>query len=175
MPHPNVKPIGVVYQREKPHHVVKIVQRLPNPHQHDVGDFRPAVLLGKDDLVKNLSGCQVPHLAAQGGGAEHAAHIAPYLAGHTNSIPMLIPHQNRLDTISVQKPPQVFYGTVRLRHLLPLHLGHREEALLLQHLPQRLGQIAHLVEGFHAPVEPAEHLRGPEPGQAQLLKPGFQL
>ena len=32
-----------------------------------------------------------------------------------------------------------------------------------------------ILEGFHAPVEPAEHLHSPELGQAQLLKPGFQL
>ena len=54
--------VNDVYQREKPHHVVKIVQRLPNPHQHDVGDFRPAVLLGKGDPVPAEAG-------EQGGGS----------------------------------------------------------------------------------------------------------
>ena len=73
----------------------------PDPHQHDVGDRLPAVQLGEEDLVHHLCRRKVPHLASQGGSAESTAHPAAHLTGDTHSIPMLIPHQNRLDAVSV--------------------------------------------------------------------------
>ena len=71
--------------------------------------------------------------------------------------------------------PQVFDGAVQLGDLLPGHLGRRQESLAGELLPQRLGQVGHLVKGGDAPVEPVEDLLGPEGGLSPLLQPGGQL
>ena len=41
--------------------------------------------------------------------------------------------------------------------------------------PQGLGQVGHLVKGGYAPVEPLEHLPGPEGRLPQLLEVGGHL
>ena len=38
VPHGDVHSLGAVHQFQKAHHIVKVVQRLPNAHEHDVGD-----------------------------------------------------------------------------------------------------------------------------------------
>ena len=175
MPHPDVHSLWVIHQGQKPQNMVEIVQRLADSHQNDVGYPLSAVLFGKYYLIQNLARGQVPHLSPQGGGAEHTAHIAPHLAGHTYSIPMLVAHQNRFHTISVPQPPQVLHRAVQPGHLPALHPGDGEQALRLQPLPQGAGQVAHLTEGLRPVVEPAEHLPGPEFGLAQLLEICLQL
>ena len=82
----------------------------------------------------------------------------------------MVLHQNRLDAVAVRQLPQVFNGTVLLGDLLPGHLGHCQDALRLQFLPQGLGEIRHLVKGPGALVEPGEHLFSPE----GRLPHGFQ-
>ena len=41
MPHTDILPLRVVHETQKADHVVKIVQRLADAHQDDVGDIRP--------------------------------------------------------------------------------------------------------------------------------------
>ena len=175
MAHADVHSLGVVHQGEEPHHRVKVVQGLPDAHEHDVGDGGPAVYLGKQHLVDHLRGGQVPHLAGQGGGAEGAPHAAAHLAGDTHGVPVLIAHEHRLHAVAVGQLPQVFDGAVQLGDLLPGHLGRRQEGLLGELLPQRLGQVGHLVKGGDPPVEPVEDLLGPEGGLSPLLQPGGEL
>ena len=112
MPHPDMDPIGVVDQREKPQHLLKIIQRLSNSHHNNVGNRFSTVQLREQHLIQDLRGFQIPDLPASGRSAEHATHIAPHLAGYTDSIPMLITHQNRLNAISIFQPPQVLDRSV---------------------------------------------------------------
>ena len=70
MPHANVHPVGMVYQPQKFQHVVPVIQGLPDAHEHDVGYLPPGVQLGKQHLVQQLRGPQVPDLAGNGAGAK---------------------------------------------------------------------------------------------------------
>ena len=47
VPHPDVQSVRVVHQLQKPQHIVQIVHRLADAHQHDIGDGEPRVLLGR--------------------------------------------------------------------------------------------------------------------------------
>ena len=82
----------------------------------------------------------------------------------------MVLHQNRLDAVAVRQLPQVFDGAVLLGHLLSGHLGHGQDALRFQFVPQGLGEIRHLVKGPGAFMEPGEHLLSPE----GRLPHGFQ-
>ena len=175
MPHSDVQPRRAVDQLQKAEHRVKIIQRLPDTHEYDVAHSRTGIQLGKEHLVQHLSGCQVSYLAPKSGGTEGTAHAAPHLRRDTYSIPMMIAHQNSFYAASIPQPPQVFDGPVFGVHLLALHHGSGDEAGLGQLLPQRLGEVAHLVKGPGSPMEPRKDLLGPEGGFPQLLKKGGHL
>ena len=155
--------------------VSKLSRGSPMPMSTMLEMGAPAVYLGEQHLVDHLRGGQVPHLARQGGGAEGAPHAAAHLAGDTHGVPVLIAHEHRLHAVAVGQLPQVFDGAVQLGYLLPGHLGRRQEGLAGELLPQRLGQVGHLVKGGDAPVEPVEDLLGPEGGLSPLLEPGGEL
>ena len=74
------------------------------------------------------------------------------------------------DAVSIPQPPQVLDGAVQLGHLLPLHLGHGQDAALTQLFPQGFGKVCHLVKGLHPPPQPLKDLLGAELGFPQLLK-----
>ena len=172
MPHPDVHTIWMIDQRKKLQNVGKIIQRFSNSHHNNIGYFFSAVLLGQYHLVQYFSGCQVSNLATQSRGAKDATHIAAHLTGHAHSIPMLVAHQYRLYTISVPKPPQVFYGSVNLGGLLALHHRNSKPARLAQLLSQRFGQIAHLLKGLHSLMKPSKCLQASKSGLIQFLQLG---
>ena len=101
MPHTDVDAVGMAHQFEKPHHVVKVVQRLSGTHQHDVGHLASAVLLGEQDLVQDLRGRQVAASGRVKGGTEYAAHLAAGLRGHADAVAVFIFHQHGLDAVAV--------------------------------------------------------------------------
>lgn len=88
---------------------------------------------------------------------------------------MMIAHQNRFNTVSVSQPPQVLDGAVQGGDLPALHLGRVEDTGGGQLLPQRLGEVGHLVKREYAPVKPLEHLLGSERRLPQLLEIGGHL
>lgn len=47
VPHSDVQPVRAVDQLQKAHHIVKIVKRLANAHQNDVGDLMPESFCAK--------------------------------------------------------------------------------------------------------------------------------
>ena len=49
--HADVHALRVVYQLQKAHDVVEVIQRLPDAHEDDVGDFFAGIKLGKQHLV----------------------------------------------------------------------------------------------------------------------------
>ena len=162
MPHADIQAIRAVDQLQKLQNVVLVIQRLANAHQNDIGDIQSAVQLGEKHLIQYLGGCQVPHLTGNGAGTEGAAHTAAHLRGDAHGIAMVIAHQHRFDAVAVPQPPQVLDRTVVLGHLLALHRGYGDDALLRQLLPQGLAEVAHVLKGGHALVEPDEHLLAPE-------------
>ena len=94
MPHPDIQPVGVVYQGQKTQNCVKIVQWFPNSHQNDVGNRRSTVNLGKKHLIQHFCGSQVPDLPRNGRSAEGTPHPAPHLAGDAHRIAVLVAHQH---------------------------------------------------------------------------------
>ena len=98
-----MEPFRTADQAEKLHHIIVIVQGLSGAHQHDVGNFQPAVLLGKQHLVQYLRGSQIPGLPFFKGSTEGAAHMTPGLSGKTDAVAMLITHDHRFHTVAVCK------------------------------------------------------------------------
>ena len=49
--HADVFPVRVVDQRKKAHNIVKVIERLADAHEDDVGDGQPGILLGEHHLV----------------------------------------------------------------------------------------------------------------------------
>ena len=72
---------------EKAHDFVEIIQRLPNAHQHDVGDALPDVLLGGVNFGAYLACLEVAHPARLGRGTEAAAHPAAHLVDTQTVLP----------------------------------------------------------------------------------------
>ena len=71
--------------------------------------------------------------------------------------------------LPIEKPEQVLHRAV-FGDLLPGDPGGVDDVPGAQLLPQALGEVGHLRKVRHAPVEPAEHLQGPELGQPRLGK-----
>ena len=162
MPHPDVQPVRVVYQLQKPQHRVQIVQRLSNPHQHNVGHRLPGIQLGEDHLIQNLGGRQIPDLSRNGGRAEGTAHPTAHLGGDAHGVAVAVPHENGFHTVAVRQLPQVFDGPVQPGDLLPGRLRHGKGICPRQLLPEALGDISHLVIGFYPLMQPGKHLLAPK-------------
>ena len=114
MPHTDVHPMRAVDQLQKAQHIVHVVQRLADTHEHDVGDRQAAVQLGKQHLVQQLRWPQVPDLAGDGAGAKGAAHTAAHLRGDTHGVAVVVLHEDCLDAVAVGQLPQIFNGPVQL-------------------------------------------------------------
>ena len=175
VPHPDVQPLGVVHQRQKPQHGIHVVQRLSNAHQHDIGDLPAGIQLGEQHLIQHLRGSQVTDLSGDGAGAEGAAHAAAHLRGDAHGIAVVILHEHRLDTVAVRQLPQVLDGAVQTGLLLAGHGGGGDMERLRQLLPQGTGQIAHLFKGGDAPVQPGKDLTAPEGGLSHFPQGMGQL
>ena len=177
MPHADVQPQRVVHQLQKPQDVVEVVQRFPDAHEDDVGDWHAPVRLGEDHLLQHFSRRQVPDLAPQGGGAEGAPHAASHLAGNADGVAVAVAHEHRLNAVAVVELPQVLDGAVRPGHLFPGRSQTAHPVRPRQLLPEGLRYVAHFIKGADAPVKPGKHLFPPEgwlphvpQGRRQLLQ-----
>ena len=139
VPHADIQPVGAVDQLQEAQHVVHVVQRLADAHEHDVGHGQAAVQLGEKHLIQQLGGAQIPHLSGNGAGAEGAPHAAAHLRGDAHRVAVVVLHQHRLDAVAVGQLPQVLNGAVQPGCLLPRHRGRGDEARLRQLRTQRLG------------------------------------
>ena len=175
MPHGNVHALRTVHQLQKAHHIVKIVQRLADAHQHDVGNGQAGVHLCKQHLVQHFIGFQPPHQSADGGSAEGAAHAAAHLRGDAHGVPVVIAHQHRLHAVAVGQLPEVFDRAVPGGFLPAHHLGGADGIFPRQGVPEGLGQVRHFVIGADAPVQPGIDLPGAELGLPQLFQNRRQL
>ena len=60
----DIEGVGGVHEVEKAHHVLVVIERLANAHHHDIGNAKPAVALGGNDLPEKLGGEQIAHPSA---------------------------------------------------------------------------------------------------------------
>ena len=167
--HADVHTLRAGDDRQEIHHIVEIIQRLANAHQHDVRNALARV--GHDGvyLARYLACRKVSHAPALCGSAETAPHAAAHLCGHTHGVAIGIAHQHRLDAVAVRKAEQVFHRAV-LRTLLAQRAKHLDGALLLQLLQKAFGQVCHGGKFLHALfVQPAEQLFGTK---GRLSQPG---
>ena len=169
MPHGNVHALFTVDQFQKAKHIVKIIQRFTDTHQHDVIDGKARIKLGEQYLIQHFKGLQFSNQAAQGGGAEGATHAASHFGGNADRIAVVIAHQHRLHAVAILQLPQVLDGAVPLGLLLAD--GHRriQRILLRQGIPQIFGQVGHLVVTADALMEPGVDLLSTESGLPQLF------
>ena len=178
MAHADVEPLLRGDQLQKAQHVLVVIQGLAHAHQHNVGDALPGVHGGRLHLGENLRGGKVAGKAALACGAKATVHFTPNLGGNANGSSVVVVHQHAFHMLPIGQAEQVFHRAV-LGDALALHLGPGDVVPLGQVLPQGAGEVGHLGEVRHAPVEPAVHLLGPVLGQAQggqlLLKLGQRL
>ena len=175
VPHPDVDPLGGGDQGEELHHLVEVIQRLADPHQDDVGNALPDVLLGGVDFRADLPRLQIADPARLGRGAEAAAHPAAHLGGDTDGGTVVIPHDHRLDAVAVGHPQQVLDGAVF--GLLPaLDGGRGDVEPFFQLCDQGLGLVGHSGKpGRQLLVHPVEDLFCPEGRLAHSFQLGGQL
>ena len=57
MAHTDVEPIRVIHQFQEAQHSIKIVQRLTDAHEDDIGNGNACVKLGEQDLIDHLRRC----------------------------------------------------------------------------------------------------------------------
>ena len=114
---------------QKPQHILPVIQRLTNAHQHNIGDLPSGIQLRKQHLIEHLTGRQIAHLTGNRGGTEGAAHAAAHLRGNTDRVAVTVLHQYRFNAVAVRQPPQVFDGAVQPADLLARHGGHGNRAL----------------------------------------------
>ena len=173
--HGNIHALGAVHQLQKTHDVVKIIQRLPNAHEHNVGNGLAGIHLSKQHLIQHFKGLQLPHQAADGGGAEGTAHAAAHLGGNAHGIAVVIAHQHRFHAVAVGQLPQIFDGAVLLGFLTAQHRGGMDGVFFRQRCPQRPGEIGHLLIGANTPVQPGIQLLCPEGRLPHFFELGAQL
>ena len=167
--HGNIHTVFAVHQLQKAHHIIKIVQRLADAHEHHPGHRQAGVDLGMEDLVEHFVGLQPPDQTADGGGAEGTAHGAAHLGGDADGVAVVVAHENGLHAVAVGKLPEVLDGAVLFGFLLADHLGGVDGVLLRQLLPEGLGQVGHFVVAAHTLMEPGIDLLAPEGRLAQLF------
>ena len=160
--HPDVDALGAGDQLQKIHHVVKVVQRFPDAHQNHMGHPLAGVLPGGIDFRRNFAGGQVTDPARLGGSAEAAAHGTAHLGGDADRVPVVVAHENRLDTIAVDKLQKIFYRAVP-GLLAAADDGRRDGAVLFQPGDQIFGLVGHGGKiGHLLLMEPFKNLFGTE-------------
>ena len=160
MAHADIHAVLAVHKLQKTQHILVVVQRFSDAHQHNVGDLQAGIQLGKQHLVQHLTGRKAPYQAADGGGAEGTPHGAAHLRGNTNRVPMVIPHEDSLHAISILQTPEVFDRSIQLGNKLSLDLRHSDFIGRIQLLPQRKRQICHIGKELSPPMEPGIDLAG---------------
>ena len=173
--HTDVDSIGTGNDFQKIHHIVKIVQRLADAHQHYMRNTLAGIAHNAVNFGCDLACFQIAHTAALCGCAKAAAHPAAHLRGHTHGVAIIIAHQNRFNAVSVGQLKQIFHRAV-LRALAAANLVLRNIEILLQPGDERLGLIRHLGKFCCLfLVYPVKDLLGTKARLPQLFHKGCKL
>ena len=160
--HADIDALGRGDILQKAHHFVKVVQRLADAHEHDMGDALADIFLGSVDLGADLACFKVAHTPRLCGGAEPAAHAAAHLRGHAHGIAVVVTHDNGLDAVAVRHAQQILHSTV-FSLLTALDLRCSDIKGFFQLCQQGLGLVGHGRKlGDQLLVHPVEDLLCPE-------------
>ena len=174
MPASDVQPVRMGDQADETDDLVIVVERFSDPHQNDIGNAFPQIPLRGDDLTEQFARGQIPHLAAQRGRAEPAAHPATDLGGYADRQAVFIPHDDGFHTFPVIQGKKIFYGSVQRGDEFPDHGQRTVRSRSGQHIPRGFPDVGHLFRGETA-VKLGKNLSGPVFRLAGFLQDGFQL
>ena len=168
--HADIDALGRGDVLQKTHHFVKVVQRLADTHEHDMGDALADILLGGVDLGADLACFKVAHPPRLRGGAEPAAHAAAHLRGHAHGIAVVVTHNNSLNAVAVGHAQQILHSTV-FSLLTALDLRCSDIKCFFQLCQQSLGLVGHGRKvGDQFLVYPVEDLLCPETRLSQRFQ-----
>lgn len=103
VPHADVLPVRVVDQLEKAHDIVKVIERLADAHEDDIGNFAAGLPLGIEHLVEHFRRLKIADQTADRGRAERAPLPAADLRGDADRVAVLIVHDDGLDGVAVAR------------------------------------------------------------------------
>ena len=167
---PQVLPLLRAKDIQKGEDVLEVIQRLPDAHKHQGGDFPPRLPLGLVDLPQQLPRGEVPHQPPQGGGAELAPHPAAHLGGDAEAGSVVVLHPHRFHTVAVPQGEEKFFCSVQLGFQLQPAFHRGDKGGFPQPLTQGGGEAAHLPKGPHLLfVQPVVKLLCPVFWLPQLL------
>ena len=98
----------MVDQRKKAHNIVKVIERLADAHEDDVGDLAAGLPLGIEHLVEHFRRLKIADQAADRRRAERAPLPAADLRGDADRIAVLVVHDDGLDGVAVAELPEIF-------------------------------------------------------------------
>ena len=101
VPHADVHPVRAVDKLQKAHDRIKVIQRLADAHEHDIGNRKSGIDLTEQHLIEKLRGSEPSHKAAQRRRAEFAAHQAADLRRDADRISVVILHDDGLDAVAI--------------------------------------------------------------------------
>ena len=107
----------IIDRPDKLEHIVIVVERLTDSHNHDVADpliltTLVKILLNQHNLSYNLTVIEVALLFNQAGGTESAADIAANLGGHTDRKSIVLAHEYGLNQHTIRQLKEVLDRTV---------------------------------------------------------------
>ena len=147
MPKPVRRLLGDATDRRQ--HPGVVGQRLPHPHEDDVGQpVAPLVAQRRRraaHLLQDLRGRQVAGQSTLPGGAERARHAAARLRRDAHRVALRVAHQHRLERGAVDGPPQCLAGLTGVAGDLAGCGQQRREQCLGHLTADRYRQVGHLL------------------------------
>ena len=183
VPGAQAEAVRIVQGIHRSQDVIEVEQRLPHPHEHDVGQPLPACGQapgGRADLVHDLRRLEVAPEAQLTGGTERAAHRAACLAGDAHRVPLpmalarRVMHQDRLDPGAISQAMERLLGPAAVADDDLGLLDRVEPERRIKGSPQRTGQHADLRGGARAGPQRGGHLASPIGWLPALGHPGLQ-
>ena len=101
VPHADVQPLGRIDELEEAAHIVIIIQRLADAHEHDVRDGQAGIQLRKQHLIQHFRRLEAADQSAARRGTEGAAHAAADLGGNADRIAVMVAHKHAFHAVSV--------------------------------------------------------------------------
>ncbi len=104
MPQGNVKSLLHLHDPDGGHDNIKIVERLPHAHEHDIFHRFFKGVPGIEHLARNFVHLQVPFPSHAPGFTERASHAATHLGGHAQGAVPVHGYDDRFDLLTIGKP-----------------------------------------------------------------------
>ena len=174
VPSADVQPVRRGDEVQEFHGIFVVVKRLADAHHHDAVDALAKVAGCGGELAEHLGRRKVAHLAADGGGAEAAAHAAADLRGNAGGGAVLVEHDDGLDAFAVVEAEEVLHRAVHLGDQLALDFRNAARAGLDKTRAQDGGEVGHAVK-VHAAPQPVGNLRRTEAALAHGADVVLQL